>query len=762
MSVKNVFGWFAPRSSMGIFSLLCAAHAVCAGPPTIVSLTPDSGTGTLVTFQAVYSDPNGASDLNEILLQVNTAQSSADACYVYYQPKGNHLYLANDAGNVWMTPALTPGTAGTASNGQCTLDAGSSSFSTAGNDLTLNVALTFNSTVIGTRNIYLYAGGLSGLNSGWVKEGTWTPATSGGPPAIVSLLPNTGGGSSVTFQAIYSDPNGAGDLSEALLQINTTQTSANACYVYYQPKGNHLYLANDAGNIWMTPALTPGVAGTPSNSQCTLNAGLSSVATAGNDLTLNVALTFNSTVVGSRNVYLFTAERSGQNSGWVTKGTWTPHASAGPPSIVSLTPNAGAGTSVTFQAVYADPNGAADLSQVMLLVNNSINSANACYVYYQPLGNHLYLANDAGNAWITPGLTPGVAGSASNRQCTLNAGLSSVSTAGNDLTLNVALTFNNTVIGPRNMYLYAAGLSGQNSGWVKEGTWTPTSAGPPAIVSLSPNSGTAAIVTFKAVYSDPNGAADLSELLLQINTSQSSANACYVYYQPQENHLFLADDAGAWITPALTPGVAGTASNSQCTLNAASSSISAAGNDLSLSVALTFSSTFLDLHNVYLYAAGLSGQNSGWVLEGTWYTSAASAIVSLSPNAGTGTSVTFHAVFSNRNGAADLVQVILFVYDHVHVGACDVNYWVPDNGLGLSDDSGYFSLGGYAGVAGTVSNSQCTLNLGASSAAMAGNDLTLSVVLTFSSTFTGLKELALEADGIGGGSPFVIMGTWTP
>jgi hypothetical protein len=51
---------------LGLLSLFCAAHAVCAGPPAIVSLTPDSGTGTVVTFQAVYSDPNGASDLNEI------------------------------------------------------------------------------------------------------------------------------------------------------------------------------------------------------------------------------------------------------------------------------------------------------------------------------------------------------------------------------------------------------------------------------------------------------------------------------------------------------------------------------------------------------------------------------------------------------------------------------------------------------------------------------------------------------------------------
>jgi hypothetical protein len=173
------------------------------------------------------------------------------------------------------------------------------------------------------KNVYLYAAGLSGESSGWVNEGEWVP-TSAGPPAIVSLSPSSGTGESVTFQAVYSDPNGAADLATVLVQVNSVQTSGNGCYVYYQPQGNHLYLYNDAGTVLSTPALTPGVAGTASNSQCTLNAGSSSVTMAGNNLTLNVALTFSGTFVGAQNVYLYDAGLSKQNSGWVKKGAWTP------------------------------------------------------------------------------------------------------------------------------------------------------------------------------------------------------------------------------------------------------------------------------------------------------------------------------------------------------------------------------------------------------------------------------------------------------
>jgi hypothetical protein len=588
------------------------------GLPSAVSVSPASGAGASVTFTAVYSDPPAATGLREMFLLVNNLVSIDNGCYVMYFQEENQLSLASVDG-AWITPALTPGVAGTASNGLCTLNAGASSVTTAGNSLTLRVALTFSSAFVGSKNVYLYANAYNGQNSGWVTEGTWTPGSSAGPPAIVSLSPNSGGGTPVTFTAVYSDPNGAGDLSEAMLLVNTGVTGADGCYVYYQPQSNLLYLNNDAGNGWLTPGLTPaeGGTGTSSNSQCTLHAGSSSVAMAGNNLTLGVTLSFAPAFVGAKNVYLYALGVSGQSSGWLTEGTWTPNPSVGPPAIVSLSPASGTGTSVTFQAVYSDPNGAGALTEGQLLVNSTLSPSYACYLYYQPQTNHLYLSNDTGYWMTTPALTPGVAGTASNSQCTLNAGSSSVSTAGNNLTLNVALSFSSEFIGPKNAYMYAE-ANAQNSGWVMKGTWTPApSAGPPAVVSLSPSSGSGTSVTFQAVYSDPNGAGALNEALLLVNGAIDADNGCYVYYQPQANQLYLFNDAGVLMTPALTPEVAGTASNSQCTLNAGSSSVGTAGNNLTLNVALSFSGTFVGPQNVYLEAAG-NGQNSGWFMKGTW------------------------------------------------------------------------------------------------------------------------------------------------
>jgi hypothetical protein len=144
-----------------------------AGPPAVVSLSPASGTGLTQAFTMVYSDPNGISDLSDVLVVFNTSVSVSSGCAVVYVPGTNKMYLYNNAGTALST-AVIPGSSGSVSNSQCTLAGTGSSFSTSGDDLTLTVALTFSTTFVGQQKIYLEAKG-SAANSGWVKKGTWTP-----------------------------------------------------------------------------------------------------------------------------------------------------------------------------------------------------------------------------------------------------------------------------------------------------------------------------------------------------------------------------------------------------------------------------------------------------------------------------------------------------------------------------------------------------------------------------------------------------------
>ena len=93
-------------------------------------------------------------------------------------------------------------------------------------------------------------------------------------------------------------------------------------------------------------------------------------------------------------------------------------------------------------------------------------------------------------------------------------------------------------------------------------------AATPAAVSVTPSSGTGTTQTFAFLYSDADGASKISYVQALINGSFSWQNSCAILYLQSGNGIYLVNDAGnGWQGP-LTPGVAGTLQNNQCTLDA--------------------------------------------------------------------------------------------------------------------------------------------------------------------------------------------------
>lgn len=434
--------------------------------PKVVSVSPSSGTSdTTQVFSALYSDPNGISDLSDVRILFNTSVDGVSACYVYYYPASNAFYLENDGDSATIGP-LTPGSTSSISNSQCKLYGAGSSITASGNNLTVNFAIAFTNAFTGLKKIYMWANGASAA-SGWFEKGSWTPLPAA-PPSVVSLSPTSGAGLTQTFTGTYSDHNGIADISDVSILFNTAVTGLNACYVHYYPATNALYLRNNADTGLIGP-LTPGSTSSISNSQCTVNGGGSSAGNSGDDLTVNYAITFASTFTGLKNTYLSVSGAS-RSSGWVEKGSWTPAPSLAP-TVVSVSPASGTGLTQTFTGVYSDPIGINNLSNVRILFNTAVSGLKACYVYYYPASNALYLENSDGTGTVGP-LTPGTNSSISNSQCTINGGGSSVTNSPGNLTVNYAVTFASTFTGLKNTYLLSSSSSG-DSGWVKEGTWTP-------------------------------------------------------------------------------------------------------------------------------------------------------------------------------------------------------------------------------------------------------------------------------------------------
>jgi hypothetical protein len=551
--------------------------------------------------------------LNTVYALMNGSLSVTNGCWVYYVQASNALYLYNDAGTS-VTGPLSPGSGGTLSNSQCTLNGSGSSASgaAAGNTLNLTLSLTFKPAFAGLQNLYGYAIDNGGRASGWQTLGTWdSSAVVNTPPTADSVSPASGAGNSQTFTFRYSSVNNSGYLSTVYGLINGSLSVTNGCWVYYVPASNALYLYNDAGSSASGP-LTPGSGGTLSNSQCTVN-GTGSAAFgygSGNTLSLTLSLTFKPAFAGLQNLYGYASDDGGRASGWQTLGTWH---SGPPPTADSVNPASGSGTSQVFTFKYSSVNGSSYLSTVYSLINGTLYVVNGCFVYYVPASNALYLYNDAGSS-VTGPLTPGSGGTLSNSQCTLNGTGSSASGSGNTLSLALSLAFQPGFAGLQ-IYGYAIDNAGNGSGWQTLGAWNTT---PPTADSVSPASGTGTSQVFTFKYSSVNGSGYLNNVYSLINSSLNVANGCLMYYVPASNAIYLYNDAGSSVSGPLTPGSGGTLANSQCTVNGSGSGASGSGNTLSVALSITFKPGFTGLQSLYGYAYDNGGHASGWQTLGTW------------------------------------------------------------------------------------------------------------------------------------------------
>ena len=133
------------------------------------------------------------------------------------------------------------------------------------------------------------------------------------------------------------------------------------------------------------------------------------------------------------------SDSNGQNSGWIQPANWIVPSGPPPPSVASMTPSSGNGTTQTFTVQFNDPN--EGLSFAHILFNTSLSDSQGCHVLYVAALNALYLMNDGGTSYLGP-MTPGAAGALQNSQPQLNAaGTSITGLGGTAVTFRLPLTF---------------------------------------------------------------------------------------------------------------------------------------------------------------------------------------------------------------------------------------------------------------------------------------------------------------------------------
>ena len=142
------------------------------------------------------------------------------------------------------------------------------------------------------------------------------------PPSAASVTPSSGSGPSQVFSYLFSDPDGSADIAAAQMLIQATLSPANSCYMHFEPATSRLWLTNDSG-VGSTGPITLGGSGTLQNSQCIVDAVGSSSSASGNNLTVNVALTFKPAFSGAKANFMAVSDTLNQTPGWQARGNWT-------------------------------------------------------------------------------------------------------------------------------------------------------------------------------------------------------------------------------------------------------------------------------------------------------------------------------------------------------------------------------------------------------------------------------------------------------
>ncbi len=586
--------------------------------PSVISVSPSSGAGSMQAFTLQYAHVNGASRLIDLYFLAQTGLVFPGACQVRYSVSSNGLYVRDDAGTSWLGP-IAPGASSTLENSKCRIYAAYSMVTLAGTSASLQLFVEFKTAFAGARDVYLRAVDVDGADSDWQQKGSWTVA-SAATPAVLSVAPVDGssGAGTQIFLFEYAHPNGSTSLAQAYGLIGSSTSYANACMFRYSGSLNAFLLMNDAGTAWGGAAI-PNSATILENSQCILRANYSTIIRSGPFLKMQVSLQFKNAFVGLRNMYGDATDNAAIDSGWKQLGTWNV-VQSNLPEVVSVTPSSGSSGSSgqTFAFEFHDADGYASFTQLYGMIHSSTNDAGGCQVRYSRSMNGLLLMNDAGTSWSGT-VVPGSGSTIENSQCRIVGSSSYVYASGPVLQVGVTLQFKEPFAGSKNIYMRAMAAGELDTGWAQKGTWNVVASGSQSWGGSEPVSEASQPQpqTLLFDYHHPAGFENMAYLFGLLWDGTQAAGACHFVLNRLHNSLYLLNDANtAWLGP-VAMGADATLENSQCRVIAARSAAGGSGSDFQMLVTLEFKPLFAGDKYVESRMVDVNGVDSGYSFLGT-------------------------------------------------------------------------------------------------------------------------------------------------
>ena len=605
---------------------------------------------------------------------------------------------------------------------------------------------------------------------------TITQASTNPQPTPVSVTPSNGAsavGTPQTFSFVYSDGDGAADLTEVSFLVNSTINTAAACYVAWFSSDNTIRLYDDAGDGAYTFGSAVG-SNSFGNSQCTVSYS-NPVAKSGNNVTLTLSIAFSGSFTGTQNIYMEAQDAATADSGLKLLGTRI----IGTLTSITVTTSPGGlqiiadGVTLTAPQSFNWVSGSSHTLNVTspqgsgtrYLFGSWSDTGAQSHTVVTPVSTTTYTANFTTQYLLTTNVSPGGSGavnaSPSSGDGYYNSGASVQLTAAPAAGF-VFSAFSGDLTGgsnPQSVSMTAARTV--------TATFSPIA---PSVGPVAPGSGTGATQTFSGTYTQSTGYHNLQWVQMLFATAPDGGGQpyCFVHYDVQGNGLWLYGDGGFFLGP-IAPGTpSNVLQNSLCALNTSASTVSGSGATLTVNANLVFKSTVA--RNVYMRAHNLAGADTGFMQTGTWnLTTAALGTMSLSPSSGSGGSQTFTLTYPDPAGFAGAAFgweqfLIAAATDGGGLPFCFVHYDRGGNGLWMySSDVGFFLGPVNPGTAsGALHSSACSINTAGATVANTSGNLVLTVPVTMNAPMSGAKKsFQRTLDVLNRDSGFQQTGTWT-
>lgn len=583
------------------------------------------------------TDENGGNDISKAYLLVGSDPSGANSCLMEIDRNTNSVRLQDDTGTNWSAPAVV-GSAFylTRSNSICEVVISGTNPLVRVDDVNFHVSTTlkFTAAFAGDRDIHARVIDKAGKDSGLKHIGGVfikpppkpVPFPGGGPfpsfpnETTTASITGTTQGLQTIFQLTITDPDGRYDIGYFTFSLGSLETH-KGCVITLNPLTASWGLLYDDGIF----VHTPDANGLMANSQCSVDTKEASITYFDKSVRVTIPVTFAASFLGPYSMRLSLPP----GPAGVYLGTW---GASVDPSVLSIVPTSGAGSSGTFTGKFSVLEGAPELYLAYMLFLPTPNvvqytAKGSCLVEYNRISHGVRLVNDAGTDWLGPlsgvVIRPG-AQTLSNGVCSVNVASISATRTGNTWTVVAPVTFKAKMQGVLGTFLQAFDVKGRYSGMTQFGNWiafprTVPAIGP-AIDSVSQTDMTGKNTAVKIAASHSSGASSLAMIHLLAGSTIMDTAPCQVIYFPGANTLNLVNDDGSALVSSsnVQLGSATVLSNSRCSIDPALAVRSAIARGVEVTLPMTFTNSFLGMKNLYAIGFDNTGLVTHWVQGGVF------------------------------------------------------------------------------------------------------------------------------------------------